>query len=82
MCIRDSLKAFDLVLEKYAENNKTPVAMYMKGMALLKLGRRTEAARQFQDVADAYPGSEQAAKAKVQIKNLGLSTTRSRPKKK
>ena len=40
-----ALQAFDAVLEKYPENNKTADATYMKGMALLKSGQRNEAAK-------------------------------------
>jgi len=40
----NAVPAFDAVLERYAENNKTPDARYMKGMALLKSGQRTQAA--------------------------------------
>jgi len=73
-----ALKAFDALLEKYPENNKTRDGMYMKAMSLAKLGRRTEAARQFQELIDAYPGSEQALRAKAQLKSLNLAAPKSR----
>jgi tol-pal system protein YbgF len=68
-----ALQAFDAVLEKYPENNKTADAMYMKGMALLKSGQRNEAAREFLNVITKYPNAEVAAKARTQRKALGLS---------
>jgi tol-pal system protein YbgF len=77
-----ALKAFDMLLEKYPENNKTRDAMYMKGMSLVKLGRRVDGARQFQEVVDTYPTSEQAAKSKAQLRSLKLATTKARAKKK
>jgi len=77
-----ALKAFDTLLEKYPENNKTRDGMYMKGMALMKLARRTDAARQFQDLSDAYPNSEQAAKAKAQLRGQNLSAPKAKAKKK
>ncbi len=77
-----ALKAFDTLLEKYPENNKTRDGMYMKGMALMKLARRTDAARQFQDLIDAYPNSEQAAKAKAQLRGQNLSAPKAKAKKK
>lgn len=79
-----SLQAFDAVLEKYPENNKTADAMYMKGMALLKSGQRNEAAREFLNVITKYPNAEVAAKARTQRKALGLSvpsTTTARSKR-
>ncbi|MEN6603274.1 MAG: outer membrane protein assembly factor BamD [Bryobacteraceae bacterium] len=77
-----ALKAFDTLLEKYPENNKTRDGMYMKGMALMKLGRRTDATRQFQDLIDAYPNSEQATKAKAQLRSQGVTASKAKAKKK
>jgi tol-pal system protein YbgF len=69
----NALQAFDAVLEQYSENSKTPDAHYMKGMSLLKMGKRDAAAREFRDVYAKYPDSEVAANAKEQLKLLGLS---------
>ena len=69
-----ALQAFDTVLERYPENNKTADATYMKGMALLKSGQRNEAAREFLNVVQKYPTAEVAAKARTQRKALGLTT--------
>ena len=66
-------KAFDAVLEKYPDNNKTADATYMKGMALLKSGQRNEAAKEFLNVITNYPNSEVSLKAKTQRRALGLS---------
>ena len=70
---RGAITAFDTVLEKYPENNKTPDAMYMKGMSLLKDGQRTQAGQEFLLVIQKYPTSEVATKARAQRKALGLS---------
>jgi tol-pal system protein YbgF len=78
-----ALQAFDAVLEKFPENNKTADAMYMKGMTLLKTGLRNEAAREFLNVITKYPNTEVASKARIQRKALGLSipTTQSQTKR-
>lgn len=68
-----ALSAFDAVLEKFPENNKTADATYMKGMAMLKAGQRNEAAKEFLNVINNFPTAEVAAKAKTQRKALGLS---------
>jgi tol-pal system protein YbgF len=68
-----AILAFDAVLERYPENNKTPDAMYMKGMSLLKSGQRTQAAAEFLTVIQKYPTSEVATKARAQRRALGLS---------
>ena len=70
-----SLQAFDLVLEKYPSNNKTPDALYMKGKTLLKLDRRTAGANEFRELIRRYPGSDLATKAKAQLRSLGLSAS-------
>jgi tol-pal system protein YbgF len=69
----NALAAFDAVLEQYSENSKTPDAQYKKGLSLLKLGKRDAAAREFRDVYAKYPGTENAANAKDQLRQLGLS---------
>ena len=51
------MKAFDTVLEQFAENNRTAEAMYMKGMSLLKSGQRTQAGQEFLNVIQKYPNS-------------------------
>jgi tol-pal system protein YbgF len=68
-----ALAAFDLVLEKYTENNKTEDAMYMKGMALLKTGERMKAAQEFRDLLKRKPRPELDKKARGQLSSLGLS---------
>jgi tol-pal system protein YbgF len=69
----NAVKAFDTVLERFAENNRTAEAMYMKGMSLLKSGQRTQAGQEFLNVIQKYPNSGVAPNAKVQRKALGLS---------
>jgi TolA-binding protein len=68
----NAIKAFDAVLDR-GENNKTADATYMKGMSLLKSGRRTEAGKEFLNVIQKYPKSEVAPKARDARKALGLS---------
>lgn len=80
----NALKAFDLVLERYSDNNKTLDAMYMKGRTLFQTGERTKAADEFRAVYNKSPRSEIGAKAKAQLANMGLSVapTAKRPTKK
>jgi tol-pal system protein YbgF len=65
--LEKAVDAFDVVLEKYKENDKTPDAHYMKGMALLKLGKRAEARKEFGKLIERFPGNPLAAQAKAQI---------------
>jgi TolA-binding protein len=77
-----ALTAFDAVLEKYPQNNKTLDAMYMKGQTLVKLGERNKGADEFRELIRTSPSSELAARAKAELKKLGLSVTPPLKKKK
>ena len=69
-----ALKEFDTVLEKYPEktNNKIPDALYYKGMALVKLGRRTQGAEEFLELLKRYPNHDLARQACSQRVSMGL----------
>jgi len=73
-----AVAAFDAVNEKYDDNLKSSDAHYMKGLALVKLGRRDAAAKEFRVVIAKASDPELVARAKQQMKDLGLSpgTTR------
>ena len=70
-----AVQDFDTVLEKYPENTKTADALFAKGMALVKLGRRTDGADEFAELIKRYPKNDLAVKACEQRKNMGLSCT-------
>jgi TolA-binding protein len=71
----NALMAFDAVLEKFANNPKTPDARYMKAMCLVKLGKNDSAAREFRDIYALYLNDHPdiAAKAKAQLREMGLT---------
>jgi TolA-binding protein len=73
----DAMMAFDAVLEKFPEGTKTPDARYMKAMCLVKLGKDDSAAREFRDVYNRYlkDRPDIAAKAKSQLRDMGLSVS-------
>ena len=68
--------AFDAVNEKYQDNRKTSDAHYMKGLALVKLGRRDAAAKEFREVIARSSDAELVARAKKQMQDMGLSPAR------
>jgi tol-pal system protein YbgF len=68
----DALKAFDEVLVRFSPNSKTPDAYLWKGTTLVKLGHRTEGAKEFRQLIKLYPGSDASTKARAQLKQLGL----------
>ena len=68
---KQAQQAFDLVLEKYPENERTADAMYMKGMSLARAGQTRSAARELRALLKKYPDSGLAAKAETELKDLG-----------
>ncbi len=77
----NALQAFDAVLERFPDNNKTLDAMYMKGRALFQMGERTKAANEYRAVYARNPRSDLAAKAKAQLASMGLTVSGTAPKK-
>jgi TolA-binding protein len=71
-----AVAAFDAVNEKYEDNAKTADAHYMKGLALIKLGRRDAAAKEFRVVIARSSNPELVARAKKQLQDLGLVPAR------
>jgi len=69
-----AVTAFDAVNEKYDDNLKSSDAHYMKGLALVKLGRRDAAVKEFKVVIARASDPELVARAKAQMKSLGLSS--------
>lgn len=67
-----ALKEFDMVLEKYPDNNKTADAIFMKGQTLVKMGRRTQGGQEFQALINRFPGSDLAKRACSQLTGMGL----------
>ena len=74
----NAVKDYDLVLEKYPDNKKTPDALFGKGQALVKLGRRTDANKEFQELLKRFPKSDLAPRACDQAKSLGFNCGSSR----
>jgi TolA-binding protein len=65
---------FDLVLEKYTDNPKTPEALFYKGKALVQIpGRKTEGGKEFQELIKRFPTNDRAKMACDELKGIGLN---------
>jgi len=69
----NAIKAFDLVLEHWTSNPKTPEAMLKKGQALVLMDKRTDGAAEFRQILTKYPRSDMAPKACYELKALGYN---------
>ena len=69
-----AVKEFDMVLEKYPDNNKTADSMLYKGRALVKMpGHKTEGGNEFMEVIRRFPKIDTAVQACDERKKLGLN---------
>jgi len=78
----DAIQAFDAVLERYPENPKTPDALYMKGVDLMKAGRKSDAITEFKDFLSQYPSHALASNARQHLRELSPGSSSAATKKK
>jgi len=79
--LEDAVNAFDVVLEKFPVNDKTPDAHYMKAMALLKLGDSAEAREELSTLIKRFPNNPLSEKARLQLKTVRPAAKSSKGKK-
>ncbi|MCL5745560.1 MAG: tetratricopeptide repeat protein [Acidobacteria bacterium] len=77
----DAVNAFDVVLEKFPVNDKTPDAHYMKAMALLKLGDSAGAREELSMLIKRFPNNPLSEKARLQLKTVRPAAKSSKGKK-
>jgi tol-pal system protein YbgF len=63
----EAVEAWDALLRGYPSSDKLPDARVKKGMALEKLGRRTQALLEYRYVVDRYPNSPAARLAREKL---------------
>jgi TolA-binding protein len=67
-------REFDLVLEKYPDNNKSAEALLYKGRSLAQLpGRKTDATNEWKDLIKRYPRTDPAKLACDDLKAFGMN---------
>jgi TolA-binding protein len=77
----DAVKAFDAVIGM-PKNNKSLDARFMKGRTLVRLGQKTDGAKEFKAVVQASPGSDLAHRAQAELRDLGVASSTSSSSKK
>lgn len=74
----DAVASYDRVLTNYPKSFKLAPARLRKGMALIELGQKTGAVREFREVVRRYPGTEEDRQARAKLKELGVAVTATR----
>lgn len=71
---RESIAQFDSVVNDYPRSEKVPSALLKKGYAYISLGEKAQGIVQLQYVVHEHPKSSEAAKAREELKKLGVET--------
>ena len=71
---RESIAEFDSVVNDYPKSEKVPSALLKKGYAYISLGEKAQGIVQLQYVVHEHPKSSEAAKAREELKKLGVET--------
>jgi tol-pal system protein YbgF len=78
---REAVTEYDKVLDNYVKSNKLGSARLKKGMALLELGQRAAAIREFREVVRRHPGTEDERRARAKLRELGATAAPTRPER-
>lgn len=70
----DAIGQFDRVVNDYPTSDKVPSALLKKGYAYIALGEKAQGIVQLQYVVHEHPKSPEAAKARDELKKLGVET--------
>ncbi|HEY2323204.1 MAG TPA: tol-pal system protein YbgF [Thermoanaerobaculia bacterium] len=71
---RESIVQFDSVVNDFPKSEKVPSALLKKGYAYISLGEKAQGIVQLQYVVHEHPKSSEAAKAREELKKLGVET--------
>ena len=70
----EALEAFDAVIAM-PKNNKTLDAHFMKGRTYVRLGQKSEAAKEYRAIISASPGSDIARRAQAELNDLKATSS-------
>ncbi|MFZ0038260.1 MAG: tol-pal system protein YbgF [Candidatus Acidiferrales bacterium] len=70
---QDALSAYDMVIVNYPKSYKLAAASLKKGEAMLALGQKASAIRQFRSVVSRFPGTDESKRAEARLKQLAPS---------
>ncbi len=71
---QDAIAQFDSVVNDYPQSDKVASALLKKGYAYVNLGEKAQAIVQLQYVVHEHPKSPEAAKARDELKKLGVES--------
>jgi len=73
---KEALAEYDKVIQNYPRSFKLAPAHLKRGMALLELGQKAGAIREFREIIRRYPGTEEERRARAKLRELGVIASR------
>lgn len=70
---QDALAAYDMVIVNYPKSYKLAAASLKKGEAMLALGQKASAIRQFRSVVSRFPGTDESKRAESHLRQIAPS---------
>jgi tol-pal system protein YbgF len=70
---KEAIGEYDKVLQNYPKSFKLAAARLKKGMALVELGQKAGAIREFREVVRRFPGTDESRRASAKLRELGAS---------
>jgi tol-pal system protein YbgF len=72
---KEAIQEYDKVLDNYPKSFKLAAARLKKGLALLELGQKASALREFREVVRRHPATEEERRARAKLRELGAATS-------
>jgi len=73
---KEAVGEYDKVLQNYPKSFKLAAARLKKGMALIELGQKAGAIREFREVVRRFPGTDESRRASAKLRELGATAPR------
>ena len=73
---KEAVGEYDKVLQNYPKSFKLAAARLKKGMALIELGQKAGAIREFREVVRRFPGTDESRRASAKLRELGTTAPR------
>jgi len=72
---REAVGEYDKVQQNYPKSFKLAAARLKKGLALLELGQKTAAIREFREVVRRFPGTDEERRSRAKLRQLGATSS-------
>lgn len=76
---KGAVAAYNVVLDNYPQSFKLGASLLKRAYAELELGQKTSAIRDLREVERRFPGSDEARRAQAKLREIGATTSTTKP---